>query len=110
MPKAPTSPSCTTPATASKPAGENWLVPVDADISSLANAREALVPMSKVVEELQKTVPVTIVLLDACRTNPFPAGSVLKQTPTGSSEPVGEGGLTVVRGARALTHDRQARR
>jgi uncharacterized caspase-like protein len=82
--------------------GENWLVPVDADTSSLSNAREALVPMAKLVEELQKTVPITVVLLDACRTNPFPAGSLLKQTPTGSGEPVGEGGLTVVRGAKAL--------
>jgi uncharacterized caspase-like protein len=85
-------------------AGENWLVPVDADTSSLSNAREALAPMSTVVEELQKTVPITVVLLDACRTNPFPAGSVLKQTPTGSGEPVGEGGLTVVRGAKALAN------
>lgn len=86
-------------------AGENWLVPVDADISSLSNAREALVPMSKIVEQLQKTVPIVVVLLDACRTSPFPPGSVLKQTPTGSAEPVGEGGLTVVRGARALAQD-----
>jgi hypothetical protein len=46
-------------------------VPVDADTSSLANAREAA-PMSTIVEELQKTVPITVVLLDACRTSRSP--------------------------------------
>jgi len=82
--------------------GENWLVPVDADVSSLSNAAEALVPVSAVMEELKKTVPVTVLLLDACRTNPFPAGSMVRVTPSGSAEPIGEGGLTPVRGAAAL--------
>src|SRR5262245_28073636 len=52
--------------------GENYLVPVDADVSSLANAAEALVPLSEIMDRLKQTVPVTILLLDACRTNPFP--------------------------------------
>jgi len=82
--------------------GENWLVPVDSNIESLGNARETLAPVSKVVAELQATVPVVVVLLDACRTNPFPPGAQLKLTPTGSGEPVSAGGLTVVRGAKAL--------
>ncbi|MER9460020.1 caspase domain-containing protein [Mesorhizobium sp. M0387] len=43
--------------------GENYLVPVDADVSSLKNAGEALVPISAVMDELKKTVPVTIVPL-----------------------------------------------
>ena len=33
--------------------GENWLVPVDADVSSLDNAGEALVPLSAVMDELK---------------------------------------------------------
>ncbi|ESY49349.1 hypothetical protein X746_05915 [Mesorhizobium sp. LNJC380A00] len=82
--------------------GENYLVPVDADVSSLKNAGEALVAISAVMDELKKTVPVTIVLLDACRTNPFPPGAVVRRGPTASAEPVGAGGLEPVRGAKAL--------
>src|SRR5690606_21913802 len=58
--------------------GENWLLPVDAGHSSLDSASESLVALSEVLDELKRSVPVTIVLLDACRTNPFPAGTVLK--------------------------------
>lgn len=83
-------------------AGENWLVPTDANVSSLANASETLVPLSAVMDDLKATVPVTVMLLDACRTSPFPAGSVIRVTPSGSAEPIGDGGLTPVRGAKAL--------
>ncbi|QKC83398.1 caspase domain-containing protein [Mesorhizobium sp. NZP2077] len=82
--------------------GENYLVPVDADVSSLKDAGKALVPISAVMDELKKTVPVTIVLLDACRTNPFPADAVVRPAPTASAEPIGAGGLEPVRGAKAL--------
>ncbi|MER9895321.1 caspase family protein [Mesorhizobium sp. M0119] len=82
--------------------GENYLVPVDADVSSLKDADQALVPISAVMDELKKTVPVTIMLLDACRTNPFPADAVLRRAPTASASPIGAGGLEPVRGARAL--------
>lgn len=89
-------------------AGENWLVPVDADETALADARERLVPVSQVVQKLQETVGVSVVLLDACRTNPFPAGAELKLTPTGSANPVASGGLTVVRGATSMTSNKPA--
>ncbi|WP_027061559.1 caspase family protein [Mesorhizobium loti] len=82
--------------------GENYLVPVDADVSSLKDADNALVPISAVMDELKKTVPVTIVLLDACRTNPFPPDAVVRRAPTASAEPIGAGGLEPVRGAKAL--------
>ena len=82
--------------------GENWLLPVDADHSSLDSASETLVALSEVLEELKRTVPVTIVLLDACRTNPFPVGTVLKASPGDAGAPLGESGLTVVRGATPL--------
>ncbi|TGQ69395.1 MAG: tetratricopeptide repeat protein [Mesorhizobium sp.] len=84
--------------------GENYLVPVDADLSSLKDADSALVPISAVMDELKKTVPVTIVLLDACRTNPFPADAVVRRAPTASAEPIGAGGLEPVRGAKALAN------
>ncbi|MBZ9996714.1 caspase family protein [Mesorhizobium sp. BH1-1-4] len=82
--------------------GENYLVPVDADMSSLKDADQALVPISAVMDELKKTVPVTIMLLDACRTNPFPADATVRRAPTASAEPIGAGGLEPVRGAKAL--------
>ncbi|BCG72880.1 hypothetical protein MesoLj113a_40380 [Mesorhizobium sp. 113-1-2] len=84
--------------------GENYLVPVDADVSSLKDANSALVPISAVMDELKKTVPVTIMLLDACRTNPFPADAVVRRAPTASAEPIGAGGLEPVRGAKVLAN------
>jgi len=37
--------------------GENYLVPVDADVSSLSDAGEKLVPLSAIVAELKSKVP-----------------------------------------------------
>ncbi|TIU62996.1 MAG: peptidase C14, partial [Mesorhizobium sp.] len=82
--------------------GVNYLVPVDADMSSLKDADNALVPISAVMDDLKKTVPVTIMLLDACRTNPFPPGAELRRAPTASASPIGAGGLEPLRGAKAL--------
>lgn len=82
--------------------GENYLVPVDADIDSLKDADEALVPISALMDELKSAVPVTILLLDACRTSPFPPDAQLRRKPTASASPVSAGGLEPVRGARAL--------
>ncbi|WP_368904816.1 caspase family protein [Taklimakanibacter lacteus] len=79
--------------------GENYLVPVNADESSLANAGEALVPLSRVIDKLKATVPVAIVLLDACRTSPFPAGAQIKATPASAGQPITAGGLGAPRGA-----------
>ncbi len=56
--------------------GENYLLPVDADLSALADAGDRLVPLAKTVERIRQSVPVTIFLIDACRTSPFhPAAS-----------------------------------
>jgi uncharacterized caspase-like protein len=82
--------------------GENWLIPVDADVSSLANASESLVGLSEVMDQLKATVPVAIMLLDACRTNPFPADAVVRKQPKASGEKIGAGGLVALRGAKAL--------
>ncbi len=84
--------------------GENWLVPVDADISALDAAAVKLVPVSDVIRRLRETVPVTIVLLDACRDNPFPDGALLKTAANADPVPLSAGGLTVTdtRGAGSL--------
>ncbi len=82
--------------------GENWLVPVDADLSALDAAGERLVPISDIVARLQQTVAVTILLLDACRDNPFPPGALVRVEAGAEPVPVGEGGLAETRGARAM--------
>lgn len=82
--------------------GENFLVPVDADATSLHDAGAKLVPVSAMLAELQTRVQVTIVLLDACRNNPFPAGATI--TPPGSTDkvPVSTVGLGAPRGAATM--------
>lgn len=58
--------------------GQNYLVPVDATFDTPEAAGDALVPVAPMLEALAKIVPVTIALLDACRSDPFPAGTVIK--------------------------------
>ncbi|MBX3577181.1 MAG: caspase family protein [Rhizobiaceae bacterium] len=82
--------------------GDNWLIPVDADVSSLDNASETLVSLTAVMDELKATVPVAIVLLDACRTNPFPDGALVRKDATDPGSPVGTSGLVPTRGAATL--------
>ncbi|MGE0005227.1 MAG: caspase family protein [Parvibaculaceae bacterium] len=79
--------------------GENYLVPVDADEASLGNAGEKLVPLASVIDRLKATVPVSIVLLDACRTSPFPPGAEIKVSPASQGQPIAAGGLGAPRGA-----------
>ena len=79
--------------------GENFLVPVDADISALDAAGEKLVPISAFLERLQAVVPVTIIMLDACRDNPFPADATVRFDATSEPIAMGEGGLGETRGA-----------
>ncbi|MGE3874168.1 MAG: caspase family protein [Parvibaculaceae bacterium] len=79
--------------------GENYLVPVDADEASLGNASEKLVSLTALIDKLKQTVPVAIVLLDACRTNPFPPGAQMKATPASAGQPITAGGLGAPRGA-----------
>ena len=77
--------------------GQNYLVPTDTDLTTPASAGQSLVPVDALLAELAKTVPVTIVLLDACRTDAFPAGQVI-ELPGGAALPVGGPGLEAVKG------------
>jgi uncharacterized caspase-like protein len=77
--------------------GENWLVPVDADAAALEDATKTLVPLSDLLDELKASVPLTLIFLDACRTNPFPPGVLLKKD--GAALPVSAGGLSLAKGA-----------
>ncbi|MEO6012927.1 MAG: caspase family protein [Devosia sp.] len=78
--------------------GENYLAPLDASLKTPQTAGATMIPLSSLLDELAKTVPVTIVLLDACRTNAFPPGTLIQ--PPGATEPVlaSDSGLAEVRG------------
>ena len=51
--------------------GQNYLVPTDAKVEYEAELDLALVPMPLVMQQLSRGSRVNIVLLDACRDNPF---------------------------------------
>jgi uncharacterized caspase-like protein len=87
--------------------GENWLVPVDADLASLDDAGQRLVPISTLIDRLKAAVPVTIVLLDACRTNPFPPGAMVKAAPDAEPAAIGATGLALVRGMKVFGGGKQ---
>lgn len=52
-------------------AGKNYLVPVDAKLVREQDLRYEAVPMDALLEEMQNARKVRIVVLDACRNNPF---------------------------------------
>lgn len=80
-------------------AGENYLVPVDADLSALDAGGEKLVPVSALIARLQAEVPVVIVMLDACRDSPFPPDAVVRASPAAPPAPVAASGLGQMRSA-----------
>jgi uncharacterized caspase-like protein len=78
--------------------GENYLVPTDADISALEDAGEKLVPLTGLLAKLRAAVPMTIILLDACRDNPFPPGAMVRAEPNAEPLALSAGGLGETRG------------
>jgi len=81
--------------------GENFLVPVEADPGALDDPVRKLVPVSAWIDRLKASVPVAIILLDACRTNPFPPDATVR-TASGSQQ-IAPAGLAVTRGATPLS-------
>lgn len=69
-------------------AGENYLLPVDADVSSPEAAGQSLVSVTDLLEGLREAVPMSIILLDACRTSPFAAGAVIRLPDAAEDAPV----------------------
>lgn len=80
--------------------GENFLVPSDAQASD----PKGLVSATGLIERLKKTVPVAILLLDACRDNPFPAGATLVDA-DGRPQPIAAAGLGATRGVKRFVSD-----
>lgn len=58
--------------------GQNYLVPVDATFDTPEAAGNSLVAVQPMLDELARAAPVSIVLLDACRSDPFPVGTVIQ--------------------------------
>lgn len=89
--------------------GENFLVPVDAATEAIASDIGGLVAMNAFISQLRENVPVAVILLDACRTNPFPEN--LRLPLPGQPQPVAVSAVGLspparpgpdARGARAL--------
>jgi uncharacterized caspase-like protein len=78
--------------------GSDFLVPIDTDLSSPETAGQSLVPVDDLLDRLARTVPVTIALLDACRTNSFPAGQLVVLPGTTDPVAVAPTGLEAMRG------------
>jgi uncharacterized protein len=51
--------------------GENYLVPVDAKIESPADVRFDTISLGDIQQEMEATGRTSIIILDACRNNPF---------------------------------------
>ncbi len=54
--------------------GVNYLLPTDADASSAARLAETSLPLAEAQEAVQSVAKVAIILLDACRDDPFAGG------------------------------------
>ena len=90
--------------------GENYLLPTDTDTASLLNARKALVPLTPILERLRLASPLSIILLDACRTSPFlPAQTAIKAAPDAKPSEIRRTGLAISRSI-AVVEIRQMRR
>lgn len=64
--------------------GENWLIPVDAEIATDADARNRAISLRSVVGVVDKATSLGLIILDACRDNPFVVQSVADASPAGS--------------------------
>lgn len=53
--------------------GENWLIPVDAELKRDTDAANEAVNLQRVMLQVSNTTSLGLVILDACRNNPFAA-------------------------------------
>ena len=79
--------------------GENYLLPTDARFSSGAVPDEGLIALSDIVRRLTAVAKIAIVLVDACRTNPFPPGTLVTSDAAPDGMEVSETGLGAPKGA-----------
>jgi hypothetical protein len=53
--------------------GENWLIPIDAELQKDTDAANEAISLSSVMLQVSNTKSLGLVILDACRNNPFAA-------------------------------------
>jgi uncharacterized caspase-like protein len=51
--------------------GRNWLIPVDAQLARASDAPDETVPLDRILDRVRAAKRLRIVILDACRNNPF---------------------------------------
>jgi tetratricopeptide (TPR) repeat protein len=71
--------------------GTNYLIPVDAKLEHQAHVEDEAVPLSRVMSKVTSASKLQLVILDACRNNPF----VPRMRGTGRTRSVGSG-LTAI--------------
>ncbi|OBQ78930.1 caspase family protein [Mesorhizobium sp. WSM3873] len=52
--------------------GENFLIPVDASLKDAADIEVQAIKLDDVLEQLRSKAKIQVIILDACRNNPFP--------------------------------------
>jgi len=67
--------------------GENYLLPIDANVETPADARFATINLADIQEEMAGSQRANIIVLDACRNNPF------AKKLAGSGRAIGDRGL-----------------
>jgi tetratricopeptide (TPR) repeat protein len=68
--------------------GQNYLIPVDAKISRVSHLTDETVSLARVMEKLREAKKLRLVILDACRDNPF--APRMQQT-AGATRSIGRG-------------------
>lgn len=54
-------------------AGENWLIPVDADLKTDLDVPNSAISLKTIMQSVSRAAGLGLVILDACRDNPFAA-------------------------------------
>jgi TPR repeat protein len=80
--------------------GENYLLPVDADLQTPADVRFNTVDLANIQQEMESSGRTNIIILDACRNNPFAdrltqSGRAAPSRGLGRIDASGEGSLIV---------------
>ena len=82
--------------------GVDYLIPTDGSPEALQAADETFVSLQDILDRLRGQARITILLLDACRSNPFPADAQLRRNASSPGLPVAVAGLGVPRGAQII--------
>jgi len=78
--------------------GQNFIAPTDTDLKTPETAGASMIAVQPILDALARVVPVSIILLDACRSDPFPPGQTIVLPGDTAPTPVEGHGLAPVRG------------